>query len=82
MTNEYKEKESKQMEGFDLSFRNPEVRVWITIMLPSFIIASLLLFLTDIPSWYATFALPFVSWISFFIWRFLYKRRQVKDSLE
>ncbi|WP_262172999.1 hypothetical protein [Saccharococcus sp. Marseille-Q5394] len=82
MNNEYKETESKQMDGFDLSFRNPEVRVWIAIMLPSFIIASLFLFLTDIPSWYATSAIPIVSWISFFIWRFIYKRRQIKDSLE
>jgi len=82
MNNEYKEKESKQMDGFDLSFRNLEVRIWTAIMLPSFIIASLLLFLTDIPSWYATSVIPFVSWTSFFIWRFFYKRNVVKDSLE
>lgn len=58
---------------FEVSFNNPVLRTWLIIMLPLFVVASLLLFLTDIPGVYITLTYTTGTWIVFFIWLTFYK---------
>lgn len=60
---------------FEVSFKNPVLRTWIIIFFPSFVIASVLLFLTNIPSPYITFTFTTGSWLIFFIWYIFYKNK-------
>lgn len=65
---------------FEVSFKNPVLRTWLIIMLPSFVIASLLLFLTDIPGAYITLTYTTGTWMVFFIWHIFYKIKIKKIS--
>lgn len=60
---------------FELSFKNPVVRAWLIIMVPSIIIATLLLFLTDIPGSYISLSQSTGSWAIFGAWFLFHKRR-------
>lgn len=60
---------------FEVSLKNPVLRTWLIIMLPSFVVASLLLFLTDIPGVYITLTYTTGTWLVFFIWLTFYKSK-------
>ncbi|MFS0690169.1 hypothetical protein AB1K89_13130 [Sporosarcina sp. 179-K 8C2 HS] len=61
---------------FELSFKNPVVRVWVIIMALSFILATLLIFLTDIPRTYISLSQSIGSWAIFIAWFLFHKRRK------
>lgn len=63
-------------ERFDLSFKNKEVRMWLYIMVPTFIIGSLLLIFGDNKDQYIRFSVLVIAIIVFYIWRFVYRRKQ------
>ena len=65
-------------ERFDLSFKNKEVRMWLYIMVPTFIIGSLLLLFGDFKDQYIRFGLLVIAIIFFYVWRYLYRRKQTK----
>ena len=63
-------------ERFDLSFKNKEVRMWLYIMVPTFITGSLLLIFGDYKDQYIRFSVLVIAIIVFYIWRFVYRRKQ------
>lgn len=63
-------------ERFDLSFKNKEVRMWLYIMVPTFFIGSLLLIFGDNKDQYIRFSVLVIAIIVFYIWRFVYRRKQ------
>ena len=63
-------------ERFDLSFKHKEVRMWLYIMVPTFIIGSLLLIFGDYKDQYIRFSVLVIAIIVFYIWRFVYRRKQ------
>lgn len=66
-------------ERFDLSFKNKEVRMWLYIMMPTFIIGCLLLIFGDYKDQYIRFSVLVIGIIGFYIWRFVYRRKQKRD---
>jgi O-antigen/teichoic acid export membrane protein len=66
-------------ERFDLSFKNKEVRIWFYITVPTFIIGSLFLFIGGPTYNYVPLVLLVIAWITSYIWRFLYRRKQKKE---
>ena len=66
-------------DRFELSFKNKVVRMLFFIMVPTIVAVILLSLITEIPTIYMTF-LPLVSWSSFFIWLYFYKRKQKKTE--
>ena len=64
-------------ERFELSFKNKEVRMWFYIVVvPIFTIGSLFLFIGGITFNYVAWVLLVIAWITFYTWRFLYRRKQ------
>lgn len=61
---------------FEVSFKNPVLRAWVIIMVPSFILATLLLFLTNIPGSYISLTHSTGSWAIFGAWFLFHKRRR------
>lgn len=79
-TGQIKEKGARFMgDRFELSFKNKVVRMLFFIMVPTIVAVILLSLITEIPTIYMTF-LPLVSWSSFFIWLYFYKRKQKKTE--
>lgn len=66
-------------ERFDLSFKNKEVRMWLYIMVPTFLIGSLLLIFGDYKDQYIRFSVLVIAIIGFYIWRFIYRRKQKRN---
>ncbi len=64
------------MSGFDLSFKNKEVRMWLYIMVPTFIIGSFLLIFGEYKDQYIRFSVLVIAIIVFYTWRFFYRRKQ------
>lgn len=69
----------RMSEGFELSFKNKQVRMAFIIMVPTFVAVIFLALMTEIPMIYIEF-LPILSWAVFFIWRYLYKKKQRKQE--
>lgn len=67
-------------ERFELSFKNVEVRVWCYIMLPLAIAGILVLLFAEYQHHYIASLLALIGWITFFIWRFLHKKKTKIDS--
>ncbi len=65
---------------FEVSFKNPVLRTWIIIFFPSFVVASVLLFLTNIPSPYITFTFTTGSWLIFFYMVHLLQEEKQKNN--
>lgn len=61
---------------FELSFKNPVVSAWVIIMVLSFILATLLIFLTDIPRTYISLSQSIGSWTIFIAWFLFYNRKK------
>ena len=67
-------------ERFELSFKNKEVRMWFYLAVPAFIIGSLFLFFGGLNYNYVPWSLLVIAWITFYIWRIFYRRKQKKDG--
>ncbi|MFJ8462069.1 MULTISPECIES: hypothetical protein [Lysinibacillus] len=67
-------------DRFELSFKNKEVRMWFVIMVPIFIAGILIAIFTEIQDLYITGSIPLIAWITYYIWRYLYRRKQKKES--
>ena len=67
-------------DQFELSFRNKEVRIWIVIMVPAFIAEVLIMLFVGIQQPFITVLIPIMATMTFFVWRYLYRRKQKKDS--
>ena len=66
-------------ERFELSFRNEEVRMWVYIMAPTVIVGSFILFFGEHKYQFIRLLLLVTAVITFYLWRFLYKRKQKKE---
>lgn len=58
-------------ERFELSFKNKEVRMWFYLVIPAFIIGSLIIFYGDQKYQYIRLLVLVIAWVIFYIWRFL-----------
>lgn len=67
-------------ERFELSFKNKEVRMWFYIIVPTFIMGSLILFFASRSYNYVPWIMLIIAWITFYTWRFLYSRKQKKNN--
>lgn len=65
-------------ERFELSFKNKEVRMWFYLVIPAFIIGSLIIFYGDQKYQYIRFLVLVIAWVIFYIWRFFYRKKQKK----
>ncbi|MFJ5771675.1 hypothetical protein [Psychrobacillus sp. NPDC093180] len=63
-------------ERFDLSFKNKEVRVYLYLAIPTFILGSILIFYSEKNY---QFIPLLVFWTIFNIWRFVHRRKQKKE---
>ena len=66
-------------ERFELSFRNREVKMWVYLMGPIVIVGSLILLFGDHKYQFVRLLLLVIAIITFYLWRFLYKRKQKKE---
>ena len=67
-------------DRFELSFKNKEVRMWIVIMVLATIAETLIVLFTEIQHEYITGSFSLMAWTFFFVWRYLYRREQKKES--
>ncbi|MEK4521874.1 hypothetical protein NSQ95_10140 [Psychrobacillus sp. FSL W7-1457] len=70
-------------ERFELSFKNKEVRMWFYLMVPTFIIGSILIFYGEQKYQYIPWLVSVIAWTVFYLWRFFYRKQQndkVKNS--
>lgn len=67
-------------ERFELSFKNKEVRIWLYLMLPTFIIGSIFIFWGEQKYQYIRLLLLVIAWTIFFSWRFFYRKKQKKKQ--
>lgn len=65
-------------ERFELSFKNKEVRMWFYLVIPAFIIGSLIIFYGDQKYQYIRLLVLVIAWVIFYIWRFFYRKKQKK----
>lgn len=63
-------------ERFDLSFKNKEVRVYLYLAIPTFILVSILIFYSEKNY---QFIPLLVFWTIFYIWRLFHRRIQTKE---
>lgn len=65
-----------QTKRYELSFRNPEVRVYTAIILPAVLLGLLVIIFSrsDFNFIYATL-IQTVALVSFYCWRFIYRRK-------
>lgn len=66
-------------ERIELSFKNKEVRMSFYLAIPTFIIGSLFIFYGEQEYPYIPLLLLVLTWTSFSIWRFYYRRKQNKN---
>ncbi|AXI00698.1 hypothetical protein DV702_13805 [Sporosarcina sp. PTS2304] len=66
---------------FELSFRNPEVRMYAAIILPGIVIGLLIIIFSN-SEFQFTYAwiVQAVSLLIFYCWRFFYKRKKVSNN--
>ena len=62
-------------DRFDLSFRNPIVRMWFYVILPTTIISAILLLVLPMESHSIIQMIGNIIMVSFFTWVFIYKRK-------
>ncbi|MEK4485415.1 hypothetical protein MHH81_07380 [Psychrobacillus sp. FSL H8-0484] len=67
-------------DRFELSFKNKEVRIWFVIMVPVVIGSVLFMLFTEIKYQSLVSLFPVMGWLIFYIWRYLYRRKQKKES--
>lgn len=68
-------------DRFELSFKNKEVRMWLVIMVSAMIAGALIILFTKIRYRYnIAVSFPLMGWINFYLWRYLYRRKQKKES--
>jgi hypothetical protein len=60
-----------------MSFRNIEVRVWLAIMVPLFILT---LFFVGDRNFSLASVPPLVGWIVYYVWRFNYRKKKNQPS--
>ncbi len=65
-------------DRFELSFKNKVVRIWLIIMIPTVILQIFLILFTELPRVIPA-GIPGLSWVSFFIWHYFYKRNQKNE---
>lgn len=66
-------------ERLELNFKNKEVRMWIYIMGPTVIVGILILLFGEHEYQFVRLLLLMIAVITFYLWRFLYKRKQKKE---
>lgn len=66
-------------DRFKLSFKNKEVRMWVYLMVPTFIIGSIIIFYGEQKYQYIPLLLVVLGWTFFYIWRFYYHKKQKKE---
>ncbi|MGD6968349.1 hypothetical protein ACQCVP_18110 [Rossellomorea vietnamensis] len=65
-------------QRFELSFKNKEVRMWIYLAVPTFIVGAILIFYGD--GYYHW--IPYLLFLTiFYIWRFFYRRKRKNNML-
>lgn len=65
-------------ERFELNFKNKEVRMWLYLVVPTFIIGSIILFYGEQKYQYVRLLVLVVALAIFYIWRFFYRRKLKK----
>lgn len=65
---------------FELSFKNKKVRIWFVIMVPVVLGSVLFMLFTEINYHSLVSLFPVMGWLIFYIWRYLYRRKQKKES--
>ncbi|MEK4023047.1 hypothetical protein [Sporosarcina sp. FSL W7-1283] len=63
------------MKEFELSFRNPEVRMYTVVVLPAVLIGLLIMIYSNLNFTYAV-AVQAAGLLSFYIWRIFYRRKE------
>ncbi|WP_313894436.1 hypothetical protein [Psychrobacillus sp.] len=67
-------------DRFDLSFKNKEVRMWLYLAVPTFIVGSIIILFFDQQKYpYAPLSLLIAFWSIFYTWRFFYRRNKKKE---
>lgn len=66
-------------ERFEVSFKNKEVKMWFYIMGPYLIVGGFILFFGGHKYQYVQFSLLVIALITYYFWRFLYRRKQKKE---
>lgn len=66
-------------ERFELSFKNKEVRMWCYIIGPTVVAGVLIPLMGGIEYQYVQISLSLPALIAFYVWRFLYRRKQKKE---
>ncbi|PIC75484.1 hypothetical protein CSV74_16010 [Sporosarcina sp. P19] len=66
---------------YELSFRNPEVRVYAAIVLPAILLGLLIISFSssDFNFMYAAL-IQTVALMSFYYWRFIYRRKEKRKN--
>lgn len=68
-------------ERVEMSFKNKEVKMWFLIMIPFFVIGSLVLFFGDQSTRYLPFLLIMAAWAIYYSWRYRYRKKR-RNSAE
>ncbi|KGR76638.1 hypothetical protein [Ureibacillus sinduriensis] len=64
------------MERFEITFRNPVVRVWFYTVFPTILASILLLLIFPIEYQYIVLNIEAFIIIAFWVWNFIYKKKQ------
>ncbi|PID20193.1 hypothetical protein CSV61_15885 [Sporosarcina sp. P3] len=66
---------------YELSFHNPEVRIYATIVLPAVLLGLLMIIFSssDFNFMYAAL-IQTVALVSFYCWRFIYRRKEKRKN--
>ncbi|MCM3711755.1 hypothetical protein [Sporosarcina luteola] len=64
-------------ERYELSFKNKEVRMYVYLVVPTLIIASILIFYGE-QNYHFIPLLAFL--IIFYVWRYFYRRKRKKEG--
>ncbi|WP_152602418.1 hypothetical protein [Planococcus sp. CAU13] len=67
-------------ERFEMSFRNPELKMWFIIMVPAFIIGAVALFLNDGQVPFLNLIVILGGLLTYYIWRFRYRKKKRKNG--
>ncbi|PID13827.1 hypothetical protein CSV63_15940 [Sporosarcina sp. P34] len=70
-----------QTERYELSFRNPEVRVYAVMVLPAVLLSLLVIIFSrsDFNFMYGAL-IQFVALTGFYYWRFIYRRKEKRKN--
>ena len=69
-------------DRFEVSFRNPIVRMWFYIILPTLIISAILFLVLPMESHLIIKIVGYLILISYFVWVLIYKRKRRKSKGE